>query len=678
MQLQKNKMGNTDTHSSHHKLCAAGILVSLGIIYGDIGTSPLYVFTAIIGNKIITKDIIYGSISAVFWTLTLLTTIKYVFFTLQADNNGEGGIFSLYALIKRKRKHSYLIWVAMLGGAMMLADSIITPPISVSSAIEGLSFFDKDINTIPIVLVIILGIFLLQQLGTSIVGKSFGPIMMLWFLSLAFFGVYNLIKHPEIIQALNPMYAIQMLLNVYQNPDTQAMSSGFWLLGAVFLCSTGAEALFADLGHVGRENIRVSWGLVKVCLVLNYFGQGSYLLDHLGMQLNGANPFYEMVPNELRVFIILLATCAAIIASQAVISGSYSLISEAIRLNIFPKVEIKYPSDTHGQIYIPFINNFLLVGCIFVVLYFKKAAAMEHAYGLSIITTMIMTTILLREYFVIKRRNIVFILGITTLFFFVEGLFFFSNIVKFFHGGYFSVIVALMFIAIMFSRYRSVKIKESLREFVPVKDYLDQLKELSKDQSLPKFATNLVFMSTSPKEDEIEYKIIYSILQKQPKRADNYWFVHVNVTKYPYTCEYKVDTLSKDDAYRITFYLGFKIEEKISQFLRVAIEDMVKKGEVNIISRYHSLRENNITGDFKFVLLEETLSAESDLKFWDRLAIKINLWLKSFTAAPEKWFNLDSNLLVVEKVPLIIRPTMKEKLNRVFEVPKYAKSSPNH
>lgn len=666
-------MSHSSSHSLHHKLSAAGILVSLGIIYGDIGTSPLYVYSAILGNKMITKDLIYGSISAVFWTLTLLTSIKYVIFTLQADNNGEGGIFSLYALIKRKRKKAYLISIAMIGGAMMLADSIITPPISVSSAIEGLSFFNADINTIPIVVVVILGIFLLQQLGTARVGNSFGPIMLVWFITLAVFGTFNILKHIEIIEALNPYYALKMISNYYYDPALQMNSSGFWLLGGVFLCSTGAEALFADLGHVGRENIRISWVFVKVCLIINYLGQGAWLLNHQGVPLNGLNPFYEMAPDGFRVYIIVLATLAAIIASQAVISGSYSLISEAIRLNIFPKVEIKYPSISHGQIYIPFINNFLLVGCLFVVFYFQKAAAMEAAYGLSITVTMLMTTILLREYFIIKRRSNFFLIGIIGIFVIVEGMFFFSNLVKFFHGGYFAFIVACLFVAIMYSRYRTSKIKQLLREFVPIADYVEQLKELSVDQSLPKYATNLVFLSTSPKEDEIEYKIIYSILQKQPKRADNYWFVHVHVTKYPYTCDYKVVTIEKDDVYRITFYLGFKIEEKISQFLRVAIEDMVKNGEVNIISRYHSLKENNITGDFKFVLLEEVLSPENEIRFWDRLAIKINLWLKSFTAAPEKWFNLDTNLLVVEKVPLIIKANMKEKLVRVMETPGYVK-----
>jgi KUP system potassium uptake protein len=641
--------------SHQHKLSIAGIIVSLGIIYGDIGTSPLYVMSAIIGKQMITKELIYGGLSAVFWTITLLTTIKYVMITLQADNNGEGGIFSLFALIKRKRKKKYFIWIAILGGSMLLADGIITPPISISSAIEGLSVVYPEIQTIPIVIAIIILIFLLQQLGTSTVGKSFGPIMMIWFGMLAFWGVYYIIKNPSILVALSPHYAIKMLFN----------PKGFWLLGAIFLCTTGAEALYSDLGHVGKENIRISWIFVKTALVLNYFGQGVWLLQHEGQFLNGQNPFFAMMPKEFLLVGIGIATLAAIIASQALISGSFSLISEAVRLNIFPKIEIKYPAVTLGQIYIPIINNFLLIGCISVVLYFKKAAAMEAAYGLAITVTMLMTTLLLREYLITKRRAPLLIWVLFLTYVVIEGAFFVANLIKFMHGGYFTLIVSSLFILIMFSRWRTVKIKQSLREYVPINDYLDQLKALSSDHSLPKFATNLVFLTTSPKESEIEYKIIYSILQKQPKRADNYWFVHVNVTKSPYTCEYKVNTISKNDVYRITFNLGFKVEEKISQFLRIVIEDMVKKGEVTINSPYHSLKENNIAGDFRFVILEEILSTENQLDFKDRLAIKINLWLKNITTTPEKWFNLDSNLVMVEKVPLLINSVNKYELLRV-------------
>ncbi len=432
--------------SHQHKLSIAGVIVSLGIIYGDIGTSPLYVMSAIIGKQMITKELIYGGLSAVFWTITLLTTIKYVMITLQADNNGEGGIFSLFALIKRKRKKKYFIWIAILGGSMLLADGIITPPISISSAIEGLSVVYPEIQTIPIVIAIIILIFLLQQLGTSTVGKSFGPIMMLWFSMLAFWGVYYIIKNPSILVALSPHYAIKMLFN----------PKGFWLLGAIFLCTTGAEALYSDLGHVGKENIRISWIFVKIALILNYFGQGVWLLQHEGQLLNGQNPFFAMMPKEFLLVGIGIATLAAIIASQALISGSFSLISEAVRLNIFPKIEIKYPAVTLGQIYIPIINNFLLIGCISVVLYFKKAAAMEAAYGLAITVTMLMTTLLLREYLITKRRAPLLIWVLFLTYVVIEGAFFIANLIKFMHGGYFTLIVSSLFILIMFSRWRTV------------------------------------------------------------------------------------------------------------------------------------------------------------------------------------------------------------------------------
>ena len=666
-------MQTSSSGGHHHPLSFAGVLVTLGIIYGDIGTSPLYAIKAIIGPNVITQELVLGGISAVFWTITILTSIKYVYYTLQADNKGEGGILSLFALIKRKRKKSYLIFVAMIGAAMMLADGIITPPISVSSAIEGLRFFNEDFNTLPFIIVVICGIFLFQQLGTAKVGKSFGPIMLIWFGTLAIMGLINIVKNPFIFKALNPYYAVNLISSFYENPESKVVTSGFWMLGAVFLCTTGAEALFADLGHVGKSNIRVSWGFVKTCLLLNYFGQGAWLIGHIGETLNGVNPFFAIAPNEAsRIYLIVLACLAAIIASQATITGSFSIISEAIRLNLFPKIEVKYPSDSDGQVFIPFINTILFIGCIAVVLIFRESSAMEAAYGLAIALTMMMTTILLREFFIVKRHNSVFIVFITTVFLGLEFMFFLANLVKFFHGGYVTIAIACIFIVLMFSRYRTTRIKKALREFVPINTYKDQLMELSHDTSQEKFATNLVFMTTSPKEAEVENKVFYSILHKQPKRADNYWFVHVHVTRYPFTCEYKVDEIVKNDIYRITFYLGFKVEEKISQFLKQVVEDMVKRGEItNIDNRYHLVDDEKLSGDFKFLILEEELSTENDLGFWDGLAIQINLWFKSFTASPEKWFNIDKNLLVVEKVPLVIKQSMDQTLVRLETKPNY-------
>ncbi|MBP7477805.1 MAG: KUP/HAK/KT family potassium transporter [Chitinophagales bacterium] len=639
-----------------HKLSAAGLLVTLGIIYGDIGTSPLYVMKAIIGDMPIRRDFILGGISCVFWTLTLQTTVKYVMLTLRADNNGEGGIFSLYALVRRRAK--YLIAFAMIGGATLLADGIITPPISVASAIEGLRILDPNINTIPIILSIIILIFVIQRFGTSIVGKGFGPIMFIWFSMLAILGLMQIVKDWTILYAFSPHYAFRLLV---QNPG------GFWVLGAVFLCTTGAEALYSDLGHCGRENIRISWAYVKVCLILNYFGQGAYLIHHKGEMLNGQNPFFLIMPQGFLIFGIIIATAAAIIASQALISGSFTLISEAMRLNLFPRVTIKYPSNIKGQLYIPLINWFLCIGCIGIVLYFRESGAMEAAYGLAITLTMLMTTLLLSAYLTLKRTPNWIVIAFLSIYFLIEGAFLIANLEKFPHGGYVTLIISLFILFIMYTRYRSTQIKNRLREYVKIADYIDQLTSLSHDDSLPKYATNLVFLSTAPKDTEVESKIMYSILQKLPKRADIYWFVHIEVTEEPYTMEYKVNCIAKDDIYRVRFRLGFRVEERISVFLRFVIEEMVKNNEVNITSRYHSLKENNIAGDFRFVILEEILSHENDLSFMENIVLSANFILKGITATPEKWFKLDTNLLTVEKVPLIIKPLHAIHLNRIVD-----------
>jgi KUP system potassium uptake protein len=639
-----------------HKLSAAGLIVTLGIIYGDIGTSPLYVMKSIIGDMPIKRDFVLGGISCVFWTLTLQTTIKYVLMTLRAENNGEGGIFSLYALVRRRAK--YLIVFAMIGGATLLADGIITPPISVASAIEGLIILDSKINTIPIIIIIIAFIFILQQFGTAVVGKFFGPIMFIWFGMLAVLGIMQIVQDPTIFYAFSPHYAFRLLV---QNPN------GFWVLSAVFLCTTGAEALYSDLGHCGKENIQISWIFVKTCLILNYFGQGAWLLHHKGELLDGKNPFFLIMPEGFLIFGIIISTVAAIIASQALISGSFTLVSEAMRLNLFPKVTIKYTSDIKGQLYIPLINWFLCIGCIGVVLFFKTSSAMEGAYGLAITLTMLMTTLLLSAYLTLKRTPNWIVITFLAIYFVIEGSFLIANLEKFPNGGYVTLIISSLILFLMYTRYKATKIKTRLREYERIDKYQDQLIALSHDQSLPKYATNLVFLSTSPKDSEVETKILYSILQKQPKRADIYWFVHVEVTEEPYTMEYKVVTHAKDDVYRVRFRLGFRIQERVSVFLRQAIEEMVEKQEVNIISRYHSLQEHNIAGDFRFVIIEEILSSENDMSFWDNVVMKTNMTLKSITATPEKWYKLDTNLVTVEKVPLIIKPHTHTRLKRIYE-----------
>jgi len=640
-----------------NRVSTAGLLISLGIIYGDIGTSPLYVLKAIIlgGGNIIRPDLIYGGISCIFWTLTLQTTLKYVILTLRADNNGEGGIFSLYTLVRRKAR--WLTIPAIIGGSALLADGIITPPISVSSAIEGLRILNPDIPTVPIVLAILSVLFLLQNFGTQIVGKAFGPIMLLWFTMLGVLGVTNILLHPEILAAVNPYYAFSLLVNY---------PGGFWLLGAVFLCTTGAEALYSDLGHCGRGNIRISWIFVKLCLLLNYFGQGAWLTLHLGQSLSeNDNPFYLIMPSWFLVPGITVATIAAIIASQALITGSFTLISEAIRLNMWPKVRLVYPTNVKGQLYVPSINKLLWLGCVAVVLYFRESTNMEAAYGLSITITMLATTILLCYYLYLKKFSGLAIALFLVTYLSIELSFLVANLIKFPHGGWVSVAIGLMLITVMYIWLRAFYIKRRLTEYVKLDQYVEFLKELSEDNSIPKYSTHLIFMTSAERRGEIESKIIYSIFQKRPKRADIYWFLHVETTDDPYTMEYKVHHIAENDVIRVDFRLGFRIEQRINLFFRKVIENLVKNKEVDITSRYDSLNKANVIGDFRFVVLEKYLSMENDLPFSEKMIMEAYFYIKQFTTSEDRWFGLDTSSVKVEKVPLIIKPVREVDLQRV-------------
>ena len=643
-----------ESSHNHNRLSTAGLLIALGIIYGDIGTSPLYVMKAVIGETPINETLIYGGISCVFWTLTLQTTIKYVMLTLRADNNGEGGIFSLYTLVRRKAK--WLTIPAIIGGSALLADGIITPPISVSSAIEGLRILYPEIPTVPIVIAILTFLFLLQSFGTQIVGKAFGPVMFIWFLMLGTLGIINIMHHPEILQALNPYYGYNMLVNY---------PGGFWILGAVFLCTTGAEALYSDLGHCGRNNIRISWIYVKSCLVLNYLGQGAWLTLHRGEQLQ-QNPFYGLMPEWFLLIGITIATIAAIIASQALITGSFTLISEAIRLNFWPKVKLNYPTDMKGQLYVPSVNRLLLLGCVGVVLYFRESENMEAAYGLSITVTMLMTTILLCYYLYMKRFSRIMIGIFLMIYVAIEGSFLVANLIKFPHGGWVSLAIGVSLIMLMYIWLRAFNIKRRLTEYVKLDNYLGLLKQLSADESVPKYSTHLIFMTSAQKASEIESKVIYSIFQKRPKRADIYWFVHVDTMDDPYTMEYKVHHIAENDVIRINFRLGFRVEQRINLFFRKVIEDLVKNGEVDISSRYESLGRQNLVGDFRFVVLEKFLSFENDLPFMEKIIMESYFYIKQFTSSEGKWFGLDTSSVKVEKVPLVINPVKKIDLKRVM------------
>ena len=662
-----------------NKVSAAGLLIALGIIYGDIGTSPLYVFSAIINGKVIDELLIIGGLSCIIWTLTLQTTIKYVILTLQADNRGEGGIFSLYTLVRRQKK--WLVVPAMLGGAALLADGMITPPISITSAIEGLHNIPvlADITQTTIIF-IVLGILVLlfftQQFGTNSIGKMFGPVMCVWFAMIAVLGVSHISDEWSVLNAFNPYYAFQLLT---QYPE------GFWILGAVFLCTTGAEALYSDLGHCGRGNIRMSWIAVKTCLILNYLGQGAMLLNNKGIVYANAellesaaftakfpaaipmqNPFYSLMPEWFLISGIIIATIAAIIASQALISGSFTLISEAIRLNLWPKMRIKFPSEAKGQLFIPGINLLLFVGCCGIVLYFRSSGAMEAAYGLAITLCMLATTVLFSNYMVSRRIKPILIWLFLLVYIGIEISFLLANLNKFPHGGFVTLIVGGALFMVMYVWFRARKIKNRYVEFVRIEEYIPKLEELSNDMSVPKYATHLVYLTSANNPKEIEHKIMYSILSGMPKRADIYWFVHVDTLDDPYTGDYSVEHIIPNDIIRVEFRLGFRIQPRLNLMFKKVVEDLVANREVNIMSRYESQQRNNMVGDFQFIVMEKFLSQDNELPFFEELIMKLYFWVKELGVSEERSFGLEQSNVAIEKFPLVVAPASKLKLSRIY------------
>lgn len=644
-------------HKNLHKLTAAGLLISLGIIYGDIGTSPLYVFKEIVGTNPISETLILGGVSCVFWTLTLQTTLKYVVITLQADNKGEGGIFSLFSLVRRKAK--WLIVPAVVGGCALLADGIITPPITISAAVEGLTSYYPHLPTMTVVIIIIAGLFIIQQFGTSLVGKAFGPMMFIWFTMMGVLGMAFIIQMPSIIKALNPYYAIHLL--------TDHSFDAFLILGAVFLCTTGAEALYSDLGHCGRKNIQISWIYVKTCLVLNYLGQAVWLLQRNGktINLNLHNPFYEIMPQWFLLYGIGIATIAAVIASQALISGSFTLIAEAVRLNLWPKVRINYPTEQKGQLYVPSVNWLLCAGCIGVVLLFKHSESMGAAYGLSITVAMLMTTILVSKFLAKRKFPTYIIVTFLAVYLAIEITFLSGNLVKFINGGWFTLSVGAVLFSVMWTWHIARKIRNRFVKFIAIEDYYNIIKELSDDETVPKYASQLVYLTSANFNSEIESKIVYSILQKQPKRADVYWLVHVDVVDEPYKREYEVDFLVPNKLIRIDFKLGFRVEQQINLLFRKVVEDLVKKGEVNITSKYKSLNRHKIVGDFRFVVIEKIVSRSQHLSFYERFIMAYYAQLKHFSLSEERGFGLDLSFVTIEKVPLMLADPETVELHRI-------------
>jgi len=652
--------------AKHNKASIAGLLIALGIIYGDIGTSPLYVLNAIIKDKVISGELIIGVLSLIIWTLTLQTTVKYVILTLQADNKGEGGIFSLFALVRRRRK--WLVVPAMLGGAALLADGMITPAISVTSAIEGLkqvpAMADISQNSIVYIVVVILSLlFFIQQFGTAFIGRFFGPIMFLWFGMLAALGIVHFSDDLQVFKAFNPYYGVKLLVTY---------PKGFFILGGVFLCTTGAEALYSDLGHCGKWNIRYSWIFVKACLIMNYLGQGAWLISNYNgkvitpeMVESGFNPFYGVMPDWFLYAGIIIATSAAIIASQALISGSFTLISESMRLNLWPKFKISYPTEARGQLYIPAINWMLFVGCIWIVQHFEKSSNMEAAYGLAITMCMIATSILFANFLVLRRKNPAFIYVYLVIYLTIELAFLLANVEKFPHGGYVTLVIGGGLFFVMYNWFKARKIKNRYVEFVRLDNYISKLNELSNDESVTKYATHLVYLTSADNPREIEHKVMYSILYNKPKRADIYWLVHVDTLDEPYTCEYVVEHIVPNDIIRVDFRLGFRVQPRINLLFKKVVEDLLAAKEVDLKSRYRSLENSNMIGDFSFVVMEKFLSQDNELPAWEQLMMKLHFLIKHYSLSEEKGFGLDTSNVVVEKFPLVVAPVSKLKLCRV-------------
>lgn len=639
----------------HQRITLAGSLIAIGIVFGDIGTSPLYTLNAVFHKEPVSAVVAMGSLSAIIWTLVFQTTLKYIIITLRADNKGEGGIFSLYALIRRFWG-KWLIYPAMAGGAFLIADGIITPPISVASAIEGVQKVMPGLNTVPVIIIILVLLFLFQQFGTDKIGKVFGPVMLIWFTFIGGLGIWALRNNWYVLSAFNPYYAYQMLVNEEGN---------FHLLGAIFLCTTGAEALYSDMGHCGRNNIRISWSYIKVMLILCYAGQTAWLMNHQGETIGDISPFFHIVPVAIYWPSLIIATLATIIASQALICGCFTLINEAIRLDIWPRHLVNFPGKMKGQLYIPFFNWFLMVGCVGMVLYFKESVKMEAAFGLSVTLTMLMSTVLINFYLHAKRVNFLLVALITGIFLCIETAFLLANLQKIKDGGWITLLIGFGLFAVMLIWYKGRVIKKQITQMVELDPFLSKLKKLSIDESIPKLSTNLVYLTTSVTEKKIEQTIINSIFHAgKPKRADIYWFIHVTVTDEPHTTTYSVDTMVKNDVYFISFKLGFRIEPRIDYYFRQVVSEMIQNGEVDVSQRCEYSYQQTAIGDFKFIIMDSFLSFDNDMPAWKRFIMKSYYNLKHLSVRESINFGLDKSNLIEEKYPVIVQQVEYHPLTR--------------
>lgn len=633
------------TSQTMNKVGFAGLLVTLGIVFGDIGTSPLYVMKAIVNTgETLDTNYVLGALSCIIWTLTIQTTIKYVLVALNADNNGEGGILALYALL-RKHRRKWIYMIAIIGAGTLLADGIITPAITVTTAIEGLRGIDPELPVIPITLGIITVIFFVQRFGTEHIGRPFGVFMLLWFLLLGIVGTIGLVACPQVLKAFNPYYAICLLI---ESPHW------FLILGAVFLCTTGAEALYSDLGHCGKRNITISWIFVKSMLILNYLGQGAWVLSNPDMAVGNENPFYAIMPQGILLFSIVMATGAAIVASQALISGSFSILSEAMNLRFWPRMRIKHPTNVKGQLFIPMVNLAMYIGVVFTVLLFRDSSHMEAAYGLAITITMLMTTQLLGFYLRMRgvsRALTVLFVGSYCV---IEGIFLAANLSKFVAGGWFTLLIGGLICFIMFVWVGAQKIRRRYMSTRRLSDYYGIISDIKADESIPKYASNLVYVNHAHKDGCVDDKLLYSIINKQPKRADHYWLINLEFVDTPDTLEYTCSTLIKDTLFSVNMRIGFRIEPRVSLYLRQVVEDLVADGELELTSSYPSLRKNKIPGDFCFIIIHRIYYPEDSRDRKQNLLMSLYALIRRIGIGEPNALGLDTSVVVVERVPLII------------------------
>lgn len=646
------------TATTAGKAGLAGLLMTLGIVFGDIGTSPLYVMKAIVSTgETLDTDYILGALSCIIWTLTLQTTVKYVLIALRADNNGEGGILALYALLRRHRRR-WIYVIAVIGASTLLADGVITPAITVTTAIEGLEGISPDLPVMPVVIAIITVIFFVQRFGTEHIGRTFGTFMLLWFLLLGVAGAAALTACPQVLKAFNPYYAVRLLV---ESP------SWFFILGAVFLCTTGAEALYSDLGHCGRRNITISWLFVKAMLILNYLGQGAWILANAGRITAGVNPFYAIVPQDMLLFAIVMATGAAIVASQALISGSFSILSEAMNLHFWPRMRIKHPTNVKGQLFIPAVNLTMYVGVVLTVLLFRDSSRMEAAYGLAITITMLMTTLLLGFYLRMSGTARAAALAFVGAYCVIEGIFLAANLSKFMAGGWFTLLIGGLLCFIMLVWVAALKIRRRHLSSKRTSDYYGIISDIKADDTIPKYASNLVYVNHSHGEGSMDDKLVYSIINKQPKRADHYWLLNLEFVDTPDTLEYTFTPLVKDTLFSVTMRIGFRIEPRVSLYLRQIVEDLVADGKLDLTSTYPSLRKNGIPGDFRFVIIHRIYYPEDSHNRRQNLLMSLYAIIRKIGIDEPNALGLDTSVVVVERVPLIISGRAKH-LRRIEKV----------